>query len=51
MVWSWIETVSLYALGMGLLAWLGGISAAGEALSRWGRHTADRQRSAVSPGS
>jgi hypothetical protein len=51
MIWSWIETVALYALGMGLLCWLGGISSAGDALLRWGRATADRRRSAVSSSS
>jgi hypothetical protein len=41
---SWIETAVLYLLGMGLLLWLGGISAAGDAVSRWGRSNAERRR-------
>jgi hypothetical protein len=51
MVWSWIETAALYVLGMGLLCWLGGLAAAGDALSRWGRYTVDRGRSAASSSS
>jgi hypothetical protein len=39
---TWIGIAVLYLLGMGLLCWLGGISAAGDALSRWGRATAER---------
>ena len=38
---SWIITIALYALGMGLLLWLGGVAAASDAISRWGRSTAD----------
>jgi len=45
---NWITIAVLYLLGMGLFRWLGGISAAGEALSRWGRATAERRRDAVS---
>jgi hypothetical protein len=39
---TWIGIALLYLLGMGLFGWLGGISAAGDALSRWGRATAER---------
>jgi hypothetical protein len=45
---SWIGIGLLYLLGMGLLGWLGGIPAAGDALSRWGRATADRRQGSVS---
>ena len=45
---SWIEVALLYALGMGLLAWLGGISSAADAIERWGRETAERRRPAAS---
>ena len=45
---SWIGIALLYLLGMGLLGWLGGISAAGDALSHWGRATAEHRRSAAS---
>ncbi len=39
----WIEIAALYLLGMGLLTWLGGVSAAADAISRWGRSTAERR--------
>lgn len=45
---TWIGIVLLYALGMGLFGWLGGISSAGDAFSRWGRSTAERSRRAAS---
>lgn len=48
MDWSWIEIGALYALGMGLLCFLGGIASAGDAISRWGRATADSRLDAVS---
>jgi hypothetical protein len=47
----WIETAALYLLGMGFFLRLGGISAAAEAFSRWGRATAERHRAAVSSNS
>jgi hypothetical protein len=50
-MWSWIEIALLYLLGMGFFCWLGGISAAADALSRWGRATSERRRSALSPSS
>jgi hypothetical protein len=39
---SWIEIALLYLAGMGLLLWLGGLSSAADAFSRWGRSTAER---------
>jgi len=48
MVFTWIEIVLLYGLGMGLFRWLGGISSAGDAFSRWGRATAEHRRSEAS---
>lgn len=48
---GWIEIALLYLLGMGLLAWLGGLAAAGDAISRWGSATAERHRDAISSGS
>jgi hypothetical protein len=45
---TWIGIVLLYLLGMGLFAWLGGISSAADALSSWGRATAERRRCAPS---
>ena len=39
---SWIVTAVLYALGMGLLVWVGGIAAASDAISSWGCSTAER---------
>ncbi len=50
-MWNWIEIALLYLLGMGALCWLGGIPAAGDALSRWGRATAEHHRRAASPSS
>jgi len=48
---SWIWIPVLYVLGFSLFGWLGGIPAAGDAIARWGRETADRRRCAVSPSS
>jgi hypothetical protein len=48
-MFTWIEIGLLYLLGMGLLGWLGGIAAAGDAIARWGRETAERRRCAPSP--
>jgi hypothetical protein len=45
---SWIWIPVLYAVGFGLFGVLGGISAAGDAISRWGRGTAEQRRCAVS---
>jgi hypothetical protein len=50
-MWSWIVVAILYVFGMGFFRWLGGISAAADALSRWGHATAERRRRAVSSGS
>lgn len=47
----WIEIVALYALGMGFFLWLGGIYAAADAISRWGRSTTERRPAAVSSSS
>jgi hypothetical protein len=47
---SWILIIALYVLGMGFFRWLGGIGAAADAISRWGRATAGRRRIA-SPSS
>ncbi len=43
-MWSWIGIAVLYVLGMGFFRWLGGISAAADAISRWGRASAERRR-------
>ena len=48
---TWIGIAFLYLLGMGLFGWLGGLPAAGDAVSRWGRATAERRRGVVSPSS
>ncbi|HKI91837.1 MAG TPA: hypothetical protein VJ986_06020 [Gaiellaceae bacterium] len=40
---SWILIGVLYVLGMGFFRWLGGVAAAADAISRWGRSTARRQ--------
>jgi hypothetical protein len=51
MVLSWIEIALLYLVGMSLFWWLGGISAAADAFSRWGRATAERRRGAATSSS
>ncbi len=48
---NWIAIALLYLLGMGMFRWLGGISAAADAFSRWGRATAERRRSAATSSS
>lgn len=48
-MFGWIEIALLYILGMGFLCLLGGISSAADAISRWGRETAERRRCAPSP--
>jgi hypothetical protein len=50
-MFNWIEIGLLYLLGMGLFCWLGGIGSAGDAISRWGRATAERRRGVVSSSS
>jgi hypothetical protein len=40
---SWIAVVVLYVLGIGLFQLLGGLSAAAEALRRWGQSSAERR--------
>jgi hypothetical protein len=47
---GWLVIGLLYLLSIGLFRWLGGVAAAGDAISRWGRSTAQRRRRrAVSP--
>ena len=41
---NWIGIALLYLLGMGSFMWLGGIASAADALSRWGRASAERRR-------
>ena len=48
---NWIEIALLYLAGMSLLLWLGGLSSAAEAFSRWGRATAEHRRCEASSGS
>jgi hypothetical protein len=47
-VLSWIWIPALYVLAFGLFGWLGGIASAGDAITHWGRETAESRR-AVSP--
>jgi hypothetical protein len=47
---TWILTASLYGLGMGAFALIGGIRAAGDAFRRWGEGSSRRPR-ALSPSS
>ncbi|HEY3462823.1 MAG TPA: hypothetical protein VGK62_05140 [Gaiellaceae bacterium] len=44
---SWILIAVLYLVGFGLFGWFGGLAAAGDAISRWGRETAERRRGVV----
>jgi len=44
---SWIVIGVLYVLGIGFFRWLGGVGAASDAISQWGRATAARRRSTV----
>ena len=48
---SWIWIPVLYVLAFGMLGWLGGIASAGDAITRWGRETAERRRRVVSASS
>jgi hypothetical protein len=48
---SWLVIGVLYVLGMGLFRWLGGIGAACDAISQWGRSTAERRRRSLTPSS
>jgi len=45
---SWIVIGVLYVLGIGLFRLLGGVGAASDAISQWGRATAARRRTASS---
>jgi hypothetical protein len=45
---TWIAIALLYVLGMGMLRWLGGLSSAADAFSRWGRATAERRSAEAS---
>ena len=45
---TWIEIAVLYLLSMGVLCWLGGLSSAADAISRWGRATVEHRRGVVS---
>lgn len=46
---TWIVVVALYAVGMGLFHFLGGLSAAGEAIENWGRASAAGREQEISP--
>jgi len=48
-VWGWLWIAALYVLGMGFFQWLGGLGAAGDAITRWGRATGERRRRTSSP--
>jgi hypothetical protein len=43
-MWSWIGVVALYVLGIGLFQWLGGIGAAADAITSWGRASSEKRR-------
>jgi hypothetical protein len=48
-MWVWILIGILWALNIGLLRWLGGVAAAGEAIESWGL-LASRKAAAQAPG-
>ena len=48
-MWSWLVIAGLYVLGMGFFRWLGGISAASDAIQRWGQSVGERRRQGHSP--
>ena len=48
---SWIVIGLLYVLSISLFRWLGGVGAAGDAIARWGRATAEKRRRKLSPSS
>jgi hypothetical protein len=41
---SWILIGLAYVLSIGLFRWLGGVAAAGDAIARWGRASAEKRR-------
>jgi hypothetical protein len=47
-VTGWIVTGVLYVVGIGFFRWLGGVAAAGDAIARWGRATAEKRRRRLS---
>jgi len=48
-MWEWILIGVLWALNIGLLRWLGGVAAAGDAIELWGLLTS-RRSAAQAPG-
>jgi len=48
---EWMIAIVLYVLGIGVLRWLGGFAAAGDALREWGRATAMSRKTASSSSS
>jgi hypothetical protein len=44
---GWIVTGVLYVFGIGIFRWLGGVASACDAISRWGRATAEKRRRAL----
>jgi hypothetical protein len=45
---DWIIIVALYAFGAGFFHLLGGVDAASDAISQWGRSRAEQRRRSVS---
>jgi len=45
---SWLLIGALYVLGIGFFRWLGGVGAAADAISQWGRASAARRRTSTS---
>jgi hypothetical protein len=43
-MWDWIWIAALYVVGIGVFRWLGGIGAAADAITSWGRATSERHR-------
>jgi hypothetical protein len=50
-MWNWIMIAALYTVSMGLLALLGGVRSAGDALRRWGESASRHDGAPPSPAS
>jgi hypothetical protein len=48
-MWSWIAIAVVYVVALGFFRWLGGITAAANAIQRWGHAVGERRRPSHSP--
>jgi hypothetical protein len=53
LVWNWVVIIGGYLFAALVLRLLGGFNAAGDAISRWGRHSSEKRmaKSGESPAS